>query len=66
MTKPNTTHLFGGAPSDANNNIEHTMMDEMPAYIANATLKEQGSKAQEWRTSIYKFYFPLVATTGET
>ena len=38
----------------------------MPAYVAASTLREQETTIRGWRTSIYKFYFPLVAANGET
>ena len=66
MTTTNTTAFFGGAPSEANNHVEHTTTAEMPEYIAASTLQDQEKSVQGWRTSIYKFYFPLVAASGET
>ena len=66
MTTSNTSNIFEGAPSEANNHIEHTTTDEMPVYVANATLKDHEENVKGWRTSIYKFYFPLIANTGET
>ena len=66
MTTTNTNPTFDGPPSDATNHVEHTTTDEMPAYIANSALRNQEKTIQGWRTSIYKFYFPLVANTGET
>ena len=66
MRKTTNTNLFGGPPSEALNHIKHTTTDEMPVYVANSVLKDQERSVHGWRTSIYKFYFPLVAQTGET
>ena len=66
MTKNTTANPFGGPPSDATNHIEHTTTDEMSAYVAQSVLQDQEKTVNGWRTSIYKFYFPLIAQTGET
>ena len=66
MTKTTSTASFGGSPSTATNHVEHTTTEEMPADIAASTLASQDNTVRGWKTSIYKFYFPLVAANGET
>ena len=66
MTKSSTATSFGGPPSEANNHVEHTTTNDMPEYVAASMLAAQETTVRGWRTSIYKFYFPLVATNGET
>lgn len=66
MTKSPTSNLFGGPPSEANNHVVHTTTDEMPEYVAATTIADQQKTTRGWRTSIYKFYFPLVAANGDT
>ena len=65
MTKTTTTTAFG-PPSEATDHVEHTTTDKMPAYVAASTLNDPNRTVRGWRTSIYKFYFPLVAANGET
>ena len=67
MMKSSITNPFGGPPSEANNHVKHTTTDKMPEYVAASMLTmEQERTVRGWRTSIYKFYIPLVATNGET
>ena len=66
MTKTPPAPAFGGPPSEATNHVEHTTTDEMPEFVAASTLRESEKAVKGWRSSIYKFYFPLVAANGET